>query len=186
MVIYVDDAFSGKRLFKLWLCQPLSEASSINARLDAIDDFIANPSLTEDFGKATKGAPDLERLLSRIHAGSCKPSQFAKVLSSLSKISKTFASLAKTSNSLKSSALKSLLAGVPDLSDHLDAVREIYEEDEGMLVPKDGADEAFDQTGESIEEVETELQATLQKYRKELGLSSSEIKFKDIGSTSFV
>lgn len=32
------------------------------------------------FGKVTKGLPDLERVVSRIHAGNCKIRDFLKVL----------------------------------------------------------------------------------------------------------
>lgn len=169
----------GKRLFKLWLCQPLSEAAAINARLDAVDDLINNTQLVEAFAKATKG-PDLERVLSRIHAGSCKPSQFSKVLSSLSAISKFFASHASESKTFKSAALQQLFAKVPDLSTYLAAVKDLYEEDEGMLVPKDGADEEFDATGTAIDQVERSLQKELKRCRDEV--DTDDIRFKDVGT----
>lgn len=170
----------GKRLFKLWLCQPLSEASAINARLDAVDDLNANPSLIESFLKATKGVPDLERVLSRIHAGNCKPSAFSKVLDGLSTISHCFAKLSKQASSFNSTALKALVEGVPDLSQHISDVKAIYTEDEGMLVPNEGADGQFDSTNRAIEEAEEALQSQLKKYKKEL--KCPEMKFKDIGS----
>lgn len=171
---------SGKRLFKLWLCQPLSEASAINARLDAVDDLNANPSLIESFLKATKGVPDLERVLSRIHAGNCKPSAFSKVLDGLSTISHCFAKFSKQTSTFNSTALKALVEAVPDLSEHISDVQAIYTEDEGMLVPNEGADEQFDNTNRAIEEAEDALQSQLKKYKKEL--KCPEMKFKDIGS----
>ena len=44
----------------------------LNRRLDAVDDLLANPTFGNVFDKMAKKLPDLERLLSRIHAKSCK------------------------------------------------------------------------------------------------------------------
>jgi DNA mismatch repair protein MSH6 len=85
--------FSGKRLFKIWLCAPLREVAAINDRsvrstwsfssvvelttesdrsLDAVEDLMANSNFCASFDSMTKSLPDLERLLSRIHAKSIK------------------------------------------------------------------------------------------------------------------
>ena len=63
-----EKSFPGKRLFKIWTCQPLREAKAINDRLDAIEDFMGENAFEITFDKYTKSMPDLERLLSRIHA----------------------------------------------------------------------------------------------------------------------
>lgn len=39
-----------------------------------------NPTFEDDFTSLAKGLPDLERLVARIHAGSCKPRDFLKLL----------------------------------------------------------------------------------------------------------
>lgn len=79
---------------------PLQEVSAINARypsffhciwfiadsylyllrLDAVQDLINHPTFREDFAKLVKGMPDLERIVSRIHAKSCKVKDFLQVL----------------------------------------------------------------------------------------------------------
>ena len=51
------------------------------SRLDAIEDLMRNPSYEEQFVKVAKGLPDLERIVSRIHAKNCKVKDFLKVLS---------------------------------------------------------------------------------------------------------
>ncbi|KAL9963214.1 hypothetical protein ACROYT_G032392 [Oculina patagonica] len=58
----------GKRLFKQWLCAPLCNPSSINDRLNAVEDLMANPGLMADVKDILKVLPDLERLLKKIHA----------------------------------------------------------------------------------------------------------------------
>lgn len=49
--------------------------------LDAVDDLMNHPTVDDTFHKLAKKLPDLERIVSRIHAGSCKPKDFLKVLS---------------------------------------------------------------------------------------------------------
>jgi DNA mismatch repair protein MSH6 len=39
-----------------------------------------NPSVENTFTTLAKSLPDLERIVSRIHAGSCKPKDFHRVL----------------------------------------------------------------------------------------------------------
>jgi DNA mismatch repair protein MSH6 len=39
-----------------------------------------NESFETDFAEVVRGVPDLERIISRIHAGSCKVKDFLKVL----------------------------------------------------------------------------------------------------------
>jgi DNA mismatch repair protein MSH6 len=42
--------------------------------------MMSNESFETDFAEVVKGIPDLERIISRIHAGSCKVKDFLKVL----------------------------------------------------------------------------------------------------------
>ena len=70
----------GKRLFRIWLCMPLKDVTAINARLDAVQDLIDHPTFESDFTQVMKGLPDLERIVSRIHAKNCKVRDFLKVL----------------------------------------------------------------------------------------------------------
>ena len=59
---------------------PLREISDINARLDAVQDLLEHPTFEAEFTKIAKGLPDLERIVSRIHAKNCKVKDFLKVL----------------------------------------------------------------------------------------------------------
>lgn len=65
----------GKRLFKIWLCAPLRDPVGINDRLDAVEDIMSNADFTGAFARMVKGLPDLERLISRIHAKACTKEQ---------------------------------------------------------------------------------------------------------------
>lgn len=65
----------GKRLLRSWLCAPLCSPSSINSRLDAIEDLRNNPEVLEEVTPQLKGLPDLERILSKIHSQGLKRSK---------------------------------------------------------------------------------------------------------------
>jgi DNA mismatch repair ATPase MutS len=77
---------------------PLRQAEDINARynfshehlahledtllrLDAVEDLMNNPAFEEEFTALAKGLPDLERIVSRIHAKNCKIKVFLHALS---------------------------------------------------------------------------------------------------------
>src|SRR5205809_1087253 len=70
----------GKRLFRQWLCHPLRSAKDITARLDATDTLNSLPQIRDHFLSTFNRLPDLERILSRIHAGRCNVKDFVRVL----------------------------------------------------------------------------------------------------------
>jgi len=59
---------------------PLREIPAINARLDAVQDILKHPTFESTFTEVAKGLPDLERIVSRVHAKSCRVIHFLKVL----------------------------------------------------------------------------------------------------------
>ncbi|GAB9474997.1 DNA mismatch repair protein msh6 [Globisporangium polare] len=58
----------GKRLFQDWVVKPLCKVSEINERLDAVEELGQQGELMVEVRKYLNKLPDLERLLSRIHA----------------------------------------------------------------------------------------------------------------------
>ncbi|KAI5476724.1 hypothetical protein MNV49_007314 [Pseudohyphozyma bogoriensis] len=168
----------GKRLFKIWLCAPLREVAAINDRLDAVDDLMANPNFASVFDSMTKKLPDLERMLSRIHAKSCKKQEFLKVVESFDKIASGLEKLAGISEDFSSAGIKTLLRKVPDISTLLDNVREIYDGEE--LLPVEGKDEGYETVRQAVEDIEASLQACLKKAKKDL--DCRDVTFKDIGT----
>lgn len=49
-------------------------------RLDAVEDLMEHTVFEADFSEVAKGLPDLERIVSRIHAKNCRIKDFLKVL----------------------------------------------------------------------------------------------------------
>ncbi|KAG6377351.1 muts domain V-domain-containing protein [Boletus reticuloceps] len=164
----------GKRLFRIWLCVPLRDVKDINDRLDAVQELINHATFEEEFTKLAKGLPDLERIVSRIHAKNCKVKDFTKVLSAFRKLTEGLASLADNSESFASKTILGLLRSAPDLIPHLKNVTSRFTIDkETDLLPVDGKDDVYDGVMEEITNLEKELDGQLKKFEKKLGCSLS-------------
>jgi DNA mismatch repair protein MSH6 len=171
----------GKRMFKQWVCHPLVDAKKINARLDAVDALNADPSIRDQFSSQLTKMPDLERLISRIHAANCKAQDFLRVLEGFEQIEYTV-SLLKESGSGEG-VIGQLMNAMPDLNELLEYWRTAFDRtkarENGILVPKPGVEEDFDNSQEYIEELHRELDNLLKRVRRELG--STAICYRDNG-----
>ncbi len=87
----------GKRQFKQyvceksrftfrWLCHPLRDAAAIKDRQDAIHDLNSARGLSDEIRTVLKKLPDLERIISRIHAGNCAVKEFVRVIQGLKRV----------------------------------------------------------------------------------------------------
>lgn len=63
----------GSRMLKRWLVMPLKNKAMIEERLEAVDFFMQQPSLTEEIRKHIKHIGDLERLISKVAIGKINP-----------------------------------------------------------------------------------------------------------------
>jgi DNA mismatch repair protein MSH6 len=172
----------GKRMLRQWVCHPLADAVKINQRLDAVDALNADSTVMDRFTSSLSKLPDLERLISRVHAGRCRPQDFVKVLEGFEQIEYTMSMLDKFGSS-GDGVLGQLISSMPDLAGALhhwkDAFDRAKAKDEGLFIPQPGVEEDFDESQERIDNVEKELQQLLNRARKDLG--SSAIKFTDNG-----
>lgn len=172
----------GKRMFKQWVCHPLADAARINERLDAVDMLNKERRLSEKFLSSMSKMPDLERLISRIHAGSCKPEDFVKVLDGFEQIDYTMSLLEGREGT--QTIVDRLLSTMPDLKGPLEWWKTAFDHDKArdfkLLIPERGIEEEFDASQDRIAEIEGELQDLLKRTRKTLG-GSPKIIFKNIG-----
>ena len=60
----------GRRNLQEWLCRPLCRIPDINARLDAVEALMDDQDLLDGMRNCLRSLPDLERMISRIHAHS--------------------------------------------------------------------------------------------------------------------
>ena len=171
----------GKRLFKQWVCHPLMDPVKINARLDAVEALNADSTIGDRFAASLSKLPDLERMISRVHAGSCKAQDFLRVLEGFEQIEYTMSLLeaAGTGDGL----IGQFISSMPDLASALKPWTTAFDRkkarENGVLVPEPGVETEFDNSQERIAELEQDLEDLLNQVRKQLG--SNAIVFKDIG-----
>jgi len=171
----------GKRMLRQWVCHPLVDAVKINARLDAVDALNADNTLTDRFTESLSKLPDLERIISRIHAGQCKTPEFVKVLEAFEQIEYTMSLIARFGEG--DGIIGQLIKAMPDLSSPLkywtDAFDRSKARDNGIMVPAPGVESDFDDSEEQINKTLHKLDDLLKRSRQELG--SSAIKYTDNG-----
>lgn len=171
----------GKRMFRQWVCHPLADAKRINERLDAVDMLIADQSMMGQFSASMTRMPDLERLISRIHAGSCRVEDFVRVLEGFEQIEYTMSLLGAFNGG--AAIIDRLLSSMPDLKKPLAWWESAFDrqkaKDLKILIPERGVEEDFDASQDRIEEIESELENLLQKQRRDL--KSKNILYKAVG-----
>ncbi|GME33871.1 DNA mismatch repair protein msh6 [Neofusicoccum parvum] len=171
----------GKRMLKQWVCHPLADARKINQRLDAVDALNADTTVMDRFTASLSKLPDLERLLSRVHAGRIKAQDFVKVLEGFEQIEYTMSLLSEFGEG--EGVIGQLISQMPDLAKSLKDWRDAFDrkaaKNDGILVPEEGVEEDFDQSKQEIDEVLADLDKLLKQYRRELG--STTICYKDNG-----
>ncbi|CCX07944.1 DNA mismatch repair protein Msh6 [Pyronema domesticum] len=175
----------GKRMLKQWVCHPLADASKINARLDAIDALNANDTFRDVFTSQLSQLPDLERLISRIHAGTTKAADFLRVLEGFERIMGAIEEIKAYGEG--EGLIGQLLGKVPDLGELLKPWESAFDrqkvKDNGVLVPEPGVETDFDESQETIEGIQDELRDLLKKYQKDLGCK--DLKYVDVGKETY-
>jgi len=76
----------GARMLKQWILRPLVNAASINNRLCGVEELYSSLSLREDLTDALSGVGDIERLTSRVSAGSANARDLSSLCASFSRL----------------------------------------------------------------------------------------------------
>lgn len=139
----------------------------------------------EQFLTGMAKLPDLERLVSRIHAGSCKPHDFVRVLEGFEQTEHTMTNLlrgASSGDADNDGIIGRLVASMPNVAEPLDHWKGAFDREkasqEGLCGPSRGADDDFDNRVDAINRIKRELQALLTRQRREL--KNRSIRFADI------
>lgn len=171
----------GKRMLRQWVCHPLADAKKINQRFDAVDALNADGTVMDRFTASLSRLPDLERLISRVHAGRCKVQDFLRVLEGFEQIEYTMSLLGSFGSG--EGVLGQLISAMPDLAGALEHWKDAFDrtkaKEEGLFIPQPGVEEDFDESQKRIDGILQDLNKLLNKARKDLG--SSAIKFTDNG-----
>ncbi|ROT36318.1 DNA mismatch repair protein msh6 [Sodiomyces alkalinus F11] len=171
----------GKRLFRQWVCHPLCDIKRIEERLDAVDMLNSDRSVREQFSSQMTKMPDLERLISRIHAGVCKPDDFVRVLEGFEQIEYTMTLLGAWGGG--QGLVDRLLASMPDLDGPLTYWKTAFDRSKAkgdkVFVPERGIEDDFDESQDRIEVIKRDLHKLLEKKKAELKCKT--LKFTDSG-----
>ena len=171
----------GKRMFKQWVCHPLMDANKINARLDAVESLNADTTLRDQFTAQLSKLPDLERTISRIHAGVCKAQDFVRVLDGFEQIEYTMGVLRNMGSG--EGVIGLLVSSMPDMKELFKFWKNAFDhakaKEAGLLIPERGVEEDFDASQDRIQNLLANLETLLKKTRKEL--RSNDIVFADNG-----
>ncbi|KAI0380286.1 DNA mismatch repair protein Msh6 [Hypomontagnella monticulosa] len=171
----------GKRLFRQWVCHPLCDIKKINERLDAVDMLNADPTTREKLSSQMTKMPDLERLISRIHAGACRPEDFVKVVEGFEQIQRTMEAFGDFGGGR--GIVERVVSSMPNLDEPLSYWKTAFDRkkarEEKILIPERGIEEDFDKSHDRIAEIKNDLQALLNEKKTEL--KNRALKFTDVG-----
>lgn len=113
----------GSRLLSDWVAAPLTDRLAIDARLDAVEEFLSEHRVRAELRDHLKNVYDLERLLARVATGRASPRD-------LSFVGRTLGNLPAIKDLLKDRASQ-LLA---DLNEQLDPCQDLRERLDAALV----------------------------------------------------
>ncbi|KAJ0122142.1 dna mismatch repair protein msh6 [Diaporthe amygdali] len=171
----------GKRLFRQWICHPLCNIDKINERLDAVDLLNADRTVREQFSSEMTKMPDLERLISRIHAGVCRPDDFVRVLDGFEQIDYTMTLMSAFGGG--NTMVDRLISTMPSLKDPLDFWKNAFDKrkarEDKLFIPERGIEEEFDNSMDNIKRIKKDLDALLAEQKG--NLKCSKLKFCDVG-----
>ncbi|KJE89320.1 mismatch repair protein Msh6 [Capsaspora owczarzaki ATCC 30864] len=193
----------GKRLFRRWLCHPLRHIPEINDRYDAVEDLLRLSNLTGNLTTTLRKLPDLERIVSRIHAGSCKLEDFLRAIDGFKQLqslmqrmppqlqdSSRVGSHGSTDEITSRRLRRCLTVGegcFPDLSGLLTELDAAFDQrlakEQGSLIPFAGVDEDYDKACEDVRVLETKLQDHLVEVQRLL--KDRTIAYRDIGNEKY-
>ncbi|WP_448381348.1 DNA mismatch repair protein MutS [Gloeomargarita sp.] len=143
----------GARLLRRWLLQPLLEAEAIAARLDTVAELVQQGGLRQRLREHIKQIYDLERLLSRVQAGTANARDLLALADSLLALSR----LAQVLDNVTSPYLRNLQTVPPELEALAERIRQSLVETppvtltEGGLI-RPGVDAELDRLRQTLTE----------------------------------
>ncbi len=171
---------AGSRMLKQWIREPLTDISTINDRLNLVQEFLGNDSLRETIRLKLREVSDIHRILSRLSSERATPRDVYQLGRSLEILTEFRMEIPKSSNSISD-----LLEQSKDTTSIVDSIYKTIVEDPPVTTNKG----RYIQTGYSKELDELRSMADnaadwLVKYqeseRKNTGISSLKIGFNRV------
>ncbi|XP_012344684.1 probable DNA mismatch repair protein Msh6 [Apis florea] len=188
----------GKRLLREWVCRPSCRKDVIIERQKAIQELMDHSETIQTARSILAGLPDLERLLSKIHAQGNPAKQnnhpdgraimfegqtyskkriidFITTLNGFEDVLKVIALFEDFCSILISKCTKVEPDGeFPSLRESLDYFKTAFDHEEakrvGCIVPKKGVDSEYDAVLMELEEIKKDSEQYLEKQKKHFGV----------------
>ncbi|KAK2589266.1 hypothetical protein KPH14_007823 [Odynerus spinipes] len=188
----------GKRLLQEWICRPSCRKNIITERQEAIQELIDKADIVQSARSMLSSIPDLERLLSKIHAlgnaarlwnhpdgraimfegqiySKRRIVDFTTTLDGFEKILELIDLFSDFNSNLIKQCCKFEPKGeFPRLSEMLDYFKTAFDHEEakkeGCIVPTRGVDDEYDFVLSELEEVKYDLDVYLKKQRQHFGV----------------
>ena len=175
----------GARLLAARLAAPLTDPAEINARLDMVQFFADGADAREEVRELLKGAPDMERAVSRLMVGRGGPRDLAAVRDGLSLAPALRDALGGDGLTAPPAGIGDCVGGLGEHGPLVDRLTRALAEELPMLARDGGfiadgySDELNDQRRLSTEgrKVIAELEA---RYRQETGIASLKIRHNNV------
>jgi DNA mismatch repair protein MutS len=171
----------GGRMLRQWVQQPLVQKTAIEERLDAVEELINNPFLSDELKELLTKVYDLERLASRVAFGTAN----ARDMLSLKQSLETLPSVKDVLAQCKSRLLSEYCKRMDTLSDiHKLLEQSIFEDPpvslkEGSLI-KAGWNETLDHYRQAMSEGKNWIAALEQQERDKTGIKNLKIGFNKV------
>lgn len=173
----------GARLLAARLAAPLTDIAEIDARLDTVHFLVDQAAARTDVREALKGAPDMERALSRLSLGRGGPRDLAAVQDGLRR-SEAIKVVIATVGGMPS-ALSAIVDGLDTCPDLVDVLSTALDDDLPMLardggLVRAGYDAALDEL-RTLRDESRRLIAGLQNdYRDLSGVSALKVRHNNV------
>ncbi len=171
----------GARLLKSWLLQPLLDCAAINARLDAVEEWLGRTVERQELRICLKGISDLERLTGKISLAAAHPRDLValkKSLLPLPRIQKLLSSVGAGLNE----EIRSRWDNARDIVELIDQA--ILEEPAFLLteggIIKDGYCEELDKLRNISRSGKTYLALLEKKERERTGIASLKVRYNKV------
>ena len=171
----------GGRMLRRWLVFPLKDVAPINARLDVVQTFMAQPQLAQTVDEALHRIGDLERIISKAAVGRVSPREVVQLRTALIALAQIKEALAATDEK----SLQSMAAQIELCGELRDRIASELNPDPPQLVAKggviaDGYCDELDELREISRHGRDYLIKIQQRETERTGIASLKVGFNNV------
>ena len=171
----------GKRLLRATLLRPMSAASDIDARLEAVGEAAADLRQRENLRRSLDGMLDLERLLGRVALDSAGPREVTALAATLGRLP----ALLQAATTMSAARWQQLTAGFDLMPDVVDRVAKTLAEEPPMSLAdgggiRSGVSAELDELRELGRSGRGAIAAIEERERARTGIGSLKVRFNHV------